>query len=215
MPKISISARGLHGPLERKLSSYVSKITSDMVDEIANMARDYAEDLYYDAVYAGEDPMDRITVSVEESGPLSKQIVVDDQDTGIATYIEYGTGIYAQKRSANGLRLTPRKHTKSGRWFFYDDERREQGPIEIFENEYVERANAREIRVKSEIYDEKGNPTGEYEYQGDTELDDREGVWTTQGNPPNDIMTKTREYILSEALPEVASKTKGVRYTNW
>lgn len=221
MLKISVSARGLHGNLERKLNQYVSRISVDMIDEIAVKAGDYAWDLYSEAEYAGEEPLNVITVDVEDSGPLSRAIVVDDDGTGIATYIEYGTGIYAQKRSANGLRLTPRKHTKSGRWFFYDDERREQGPIEVNQNDYVERAEPRKRKKYEDVYEVTGIhegediKTGEKEWWGDYEEDSREGVWTTHGNPPNDIMVKTKEYILSKALPEVAKKTKGVRYTQW
>ena len=215
MIKTKISARGLHGKLERQLRQYVSRISNEMLDEISEEAKTFAEDLYAEAEYAGEDPLDRITVRVEESGPLSRELIVDDEDTGIATYIEYGTGIYATKRSANNLRLTPRRHTRSGRWFFYSDDRRPEGEIDVFLNDYVEQAQERMVRVKTEIYDEFGKATGEFEYQGETELDTREGVWTTKGNPANNVITKVREHILSETLPDVAKNTPGVRYTQW
>ena len=215
MIKINVSARGLHGALERELNQYVSRISTEMIDEITEKAADYAWKLYEDADYAGQDPQEVITVDVEDNGPLSKKIVIDDDETGIATYIEYGTGIYATKRINH--------KTNKRRWWFYDDERDlTHGEIEVVRNGWAEPAKPRKSwyeKVKTPIYDKYTGKLIDYREEhiklDEPVEDERDGVWFTRGNPANNIMAKTRQYILEEALPEVAKDTPGIRYTQW
>ena len=216
--KVNVSARGLHGAFERQLNQYVSKISNEMLDEITDKAAEHMWELYGEADYAGQNPYDVITVDVEDKGPLSKEIVVGDDDTGIASFIEYGTGIYATKKINH---KTNKRH-----WWFYDDERDQtHGPIDVVENGWVEHAKPKKRwyeRVEIPIYGT--NKTTRNILYG-TKVDykklekpvetEQDGVWFTRGNPANNIVTKTRDYILNEALPEVAAKTPGVRYTKW
>ena len=193
--KLNVSARGIHSQMRKYLRQEVSRISGEMLDEIAERAQDFALEQYGNAEYAGVDPGPEIWVDAEKTGPLSYEIKpIGDPD--FIKWVEYGTGVYNSK-------------SKKQRWWFYDDGRA------IVHNDYAEPAKPRYRTGEYEdVYDAKGNPTGKREWSRYPKpvKEERDGVWFTHGSPANMVMAKTKQKVISEIVPEVVKEHGGKHY---
>lgn len=180
------SAKGIHNALE----DYGKRISMAALESVMEDAADYATDRYATAKYAGVDPVDwkdGVEVYVEETGPLSRQVIAEGDIVG---FIEYGTGVRATAQAKGA------KHKQ--RWWFNADGRK------IVANEYAEQAHPY-TRKSVFVTDEEGRYR---EPLKKPETVNREGVYFTRGNPPNYIMRDTQQYILDHIQEAVEAQKK-------
>ena len=210
----------------KSLEERVDRASIDALTEIAEKGKEFAEDLYKTAQYDGEhDAQLYITKEGERTVDLT---AVGDS----VLFIEYGTGVWGSGKqkwyfSAKGrdIKLTAGgEHATYSRGgylktkYFYKGSKGGRNRISEFGYDYSRNVygdiewdgdNPKSITFDRSRNSEVGT-TKSYDIEKETEFVPQETVertdsFVTNGNPPQMIMQRTREYMTSIA-PEIISK---------
>lgn len=226
----------------KNLSNKIEKATLGSITEIAWLARSYAAELYEAAEYDGEND---VKVEVEKGkGERSVSVVASGKSL---PFIEYGTGLNQEYWYFSGegknvqLSSTGRlyKHRyinqrvktesvtqyrvlgmydKAGHDIFLQESQYKNVKRDKY-GDYI--MHPRLGRVALSAFQVEGDYTGKTERV----KVGRTPVYNSEGNPPNDVMAQTREFI-EEVAPEVidrnirrlrrnASGTTNKHYSDW
>lgn len=208
----------------QRLEKRVDRVSIEALNEIAEAGAEYAEDLYATAQYDGEHDAE-LYISQEGARTVELTAIGDS-----VNFIEYGTGVWGSGKqrwyfSAKGrdIQLTatgePATYTRGGKTkvkYYFEGKR--GGKYYVSKSGYVKHLkdygtvsdDGKSITVAQYSAKDFQDHPVTYDLQKEVtktpfEVVERSDAFVTSGNPPQYIMQRTRDYMMSRA-PEIISK---------
>ena len=179
----------------RVLNERIGKIADDVAKGLAEECAEHARENFKYAIYAGpQSDVDDIVVEAMQTKKGNWSVTAKGK---AVQYIEFGTGIAGEESGYEG-NYPPSYHPVEEHDSLFPSEGPNPQHFWVFRSEEEPQSETEPFyrwrRVREEIYDEKGNPTGKFDFSEDSrgnrmsEKVEVEGLYKTRGNPANSCL---------------------------